>query len=106
MSAERYSELVELAQRELELVRREAYDHLPEVWEERDNLVASLPDTAPEEARAALERAAHLNGRSSAILEERLAVTASELRRLTHGRTAMRGYAPPQAHLPLVDRAG
>jgi hypothetical protein len=106
MSAERYSELVELAQRELELVRREAYDHLPEVWEQRDSLVASLPKMAPAEARAALERAAQLNGRSAAILEERMAVTASELRRLAHGREAMRGYAPPMRRVPLVDRAG
>ena len=106
MSAERYSELVELAQRELELVRREAYDHLPEVWERRDDLIASLPQTPPAEARAALERAAQLNGDSTAILEERMAVTATELRRLTHGRTAVRGYAPPVRRVPLVDRAG
>ena len=74
--------------------------------EQRENLVASLPQVPPAEARAALERAAQLNGDSTAILEERMAVTATELRRLTHGRTAVRGYAPPVRRVPLVDRAG
>jgi HEAT repeat protein len=106
VSAERYSELVELAQRELELVRREAYDHLPEVWEQRADLIESLPATPPAEARAALERATQLNGDSAAILEERMAATKSELGRLSRGRQAVRGYAPPTRRVPLVDSAG
>jgi hypothetical protein len=39
-------------------------------------------------------------------LEERLQDTGGELRRLTQGRSAMRGYAPPVERHMLVDQAG
>jgi hypothetical protein len=106
MSAESYRELVELAQREFELVRRQAYDDLPSVWSERDALIAQLPEAAPAEARAALERAAQVQTSTTELLQERSSATGAELRHLSQGRTAMRGYTPPMRRVPLVDRAG
>jgi hypothetical protein len=101
-----YDALAEIAQRELDIISAGAMERLPELRAERDAVVAALPDTPPPAARPALERTAQLQSRISAILEERLQETGAELRRLTKGRTAMRGYAPPVESLKLVDRAG
>ena len=101
-----YDALAEIAQRELDLVSAGAVESLPELRAERDALVASLPATPPAAARPALERTAALQSRVSALLGERLQETGVELRRLTQGRSAMRGYAPPVEQLKLVDQAG
>jgi hypothetical protein len=101
-----YDALAEIAERELELIARGAVDRLPELHAQRDAVLASLPDTPPQAAKPALERAAKLQSLVEATLEERLQETGTELRRLTQGRTAMRGYAPPVEQLKLVDRAG
>jgi hypothetical protein len=101
-----YDALADIAQRELELVSAGAVERLPELRAERNALVAGLPETPPSTARPALERAAALQSRITEALEERLKETGAELRRLTHGRTAVRGYAPPVDALKLVDRAG
>jgi hypothetical protein len=101
-----YDALADIAQRELELVSAGEVERLPELHAERSALVATLPDPPPPDARPALERAAALQSRVSALLEERLNETGSELRRLAQGRTAMRGYAPRVDALKLVDRAG
>ena len=101
-----YDALADIAQRELELVGAGAVERLPELHAERSALVASLPDPPPPAARPALERAAALQARVSALLAERLDETSGELRRLARGRTAMRGYAPAVEPLKLVDRAG
>jgi HEAT repeat protein len=101
-----YDALAEIAQRELDLVSAGALERLPELREQRNAVVAALPATPPAEARSALERAAMLQARISAILEERLGETGAELRRLTQGRTAMRGYTPPVEQRKLVDQAG
>ena len=101
-----YDALAEIAERELELVSAGAVEQLPELREERSAIVASLPATPPAAARAALERTAALQSRVTAVLEERLQETGAELRRLSHGRTAVRGYSPPVEPLKLVDRAG
>jgi hypothetical protein len=102
----RYDALAEIAERELDLVSAGAVERLPELRAERNALLASLPATPPPAARPALERAAALQARISALLEERLQDTSAELRRLSQGRTAMRGYAPSVEPLKLVDRAG
>jgi hypothetical protein len=101
-----YEALADIAERELELVSAGALDRLPELRAERDELVAKLPGTPPATARAALERTAALQARVTAVLEERLGQTGADLRRLTRGRTAVRGYAPPVEPMKLVDRAG
>jgi hypothetical protein len=101
-----YGRLVELAERELELVRAGTLDELPALWQERREVVRELPYVPPLEARDCLARAAELQGCTTALLEERVAVTGAEMQRLVVGRAAMRGYAAPVPRIPLVDRAG
>jgi hypothetical protein len=101
-----YEALADLAERELELVNAGAVDRLSSIHEQRNALMATLPARPPATARPALERAARLQESVSARLQQRMTETGSELRRLTQGRTAMRGYAPPVEPLKLVDRAG
>jgi hypothetical protein len=101
-----YDALAELAQRELDLVSAGEMDKLPALRDQRNALVATLPAAPPPSARAALERTTALQERISALLEDGVQVVGAELRKLTHGRTAMRGYAPADERLKLVDRAG
>jgi hypothetical protein len=101
-----YGRLVALAERELELVRAEQLDALPKLWEERRHVVSELPPTPPLDARESLERAAELQGMTTAMLEEHLSATGAELRRLVQGRAAMHSYAPRIGRTPLIDRAG
>jgi hypothetical protein len=101
-----YDALADIAQRELELVSAGAVDRLSELHAQRHAIVATLPTTPPATARPALERAAELHARVTALLEERMRGTGAELRRLSQGRTAMRGYAPPVEPVKLVDQAG
>jgi hypothetical protein len=101
-----YGRLVELAERELGLVRAGKLEELPSLWEERREVVRELPYVPPLEARDCLARAAELQGRTTALLEERVAATGAEMRRLVVGRAAMQGYASPLPRVPLVDRAG
>ena len=101
-----YGSLVELAERELALVRAGGLDSLPSLWEERRAVVASLPPVPPLEAREPLERAAELQGLTTALLEEHLDATGADMRRLVRGRAAMHSYAPQTPRTPLVDHAG
>jgi hypothetical protein len=101
-----YGRLVELAQREFELVCSGGLDELPELWEDRRQLVAELPAIPPADAREFLERAAELQGSTTALLEEQLQANGAEMRRLVKGRSAMHSYAPQVPRVPLVDRAG
>jgi hypothetical protein len=101
-----YGSLVALAERELALVHAGDLDALPKLWEDRRRLVAELPAIPPAHALAPLERAADLQGRTTALLEERLDATGAEMRRLVKGRSAMHSYAPAPQRTPLVDRAG
>ena len=101
-----YSRLVELAERELALVRAGSLDSLPGLWEERRSVVCELPPVPPADARECLERAAELQGRTTALLEEHLEATGADMRRLVRGRAAMHSYAPSVPQPKLVDRAG
>jgi hypothetical protein len=101
-----YEALAELAGRELELVSAGAIDELPGLHAERAALIAKLPAIAPAAARPALERAAALQARVTALLGESVHERGTELRKLSHGRTAVRGYAGLDERLKLVDRAG
>jgi hypothetical protein len=101
-----YGRLVELAERELSLVRAGDLSELPLLWEERRRVVADLPPIPPAEAHADLERAAELQGSTTALLEEHLDATGAEMRRLVRGRAAMHSYQPTTPRTPLVDRAG
>jgi hypothetical protein len=102
----RYEALADLAQRELELVSAGEVDDLPALHAERHALVATLPASPPAAARPSLERAAALQSRVTGALAERLRESGTELRKLSHGRTAITRYAPHDERLKLVDRAG
>jgi hypothetical protein len=101
-----YSGLVALAEQELALVRAGDLDDLPRLWEERRQLVADLPPIPQPDALHLLERAAELQGRTTALLEEHLDATGAEMRRLVKGRSAMHSYAPTAPRTKLVDQAG
>jgi hypothetical protein len=101
-----YARLAELAEIELRVAESDAFDQLPQLWDERRRVVAELPPIPPAAARSALERAADLQGRTTAVLERKLAVTGAELRHLVRGRSAMQGYAPAAERVRLVDSAG
>jgi hypothetical protein len=101
-----YGRLVALAELELELVRGGELDRLPGLWDDRRRLVDELPPVPPAGALEPLERAADLQGRTTALLEEHLDATGAEMRRLVKGRSAMHSYAPQTRRVPLVDRAG
>ena len=68
--------------------------------------MAELPAIPPPDALAPLERAAELQGRTTALLEEHLEATGAEMRRLVKGRSAMHSYAPAPVRTKLVDQAG
>ena len=101
-----YRALAVLAERELQLVAAGAFDELPALHAERDALVSVLPDDPPETARPALERAAAAQALVGEVLEESMRGAAMALRKLSHGRTAMHGYAPQGERPKLVDQAG
>ena len=102
-----YGRLVSLAEQELGLVRAGALEALDALWEERSSVVALLPPVPPADALPALERAASLQGRVTALLEEQMGAVGADMRRLVRGRAAMHSYAGPQAQrAALVDRTG
>lgn len=101
-----YDALAELAERELELVSAGEIEGLTALREQRTALVATLPPTPPAAARPALERAAALQARVTEALAERVRDGNLELRHVSRGRTAVRGYAAPGAPIRLVDHSG
>ena len=101
-----YDALVDLAERELEFVTAGDTQRLPELRARRDALLASLPPVPPAAAKPALERTLELQASVTAALKERRDQIGAELRKLSHGRTAVRGYAPAIEPRKLVDRAG
>lgn len=91
-----YEALARMIERELELICTRDYDALEALKSERDDLIASLPQTPPASARPALQRAALMNKRLEIEilrLREALLLDAANVERV--GRTA-RGYSPPR----------
>jgi hypothetical protein len=101
-----YERLVELAERERELIAAGRFDELAEIDAERDELVASLPEQAPPDARFLLERAARLQEESSRELAAALATVRVGLLELARGRRAAGGYAPAARGGQVLDAAG
>jgi hypothetical protein len=85
-------EAVELAERELALVRAGEWDLVAEVSDERARHTATLP-AATEAVRPVLERLAALEANLVETLQAARTATARELGSLRRGRGAMRGYA-------------
>ena len=102
-----YERILELGERELELVQGQRWEELAALGEEREALIAALPPLAPQTARGPLEKAAELQQRVSAELARSLALAREGVARLDRGRRAAAGYAPPAPpRRKLVDSAG
>lgn len=102
-----YDMLADLAERELELVAAGAIGELPQIHDERDALLATLPTQPPVSARDALERAAVVQARVTIALEMRRNELAADLSRLGQGRIMLRGYRPPVGPSPSgIDQTG
>lgn len=89
-----YAALLELCERERELVRVGCFDDLAALAAARGKLIASLPAHPPPAARGALERALAVQAETSAALEEGMRGLGREMARLGRGRGAVRGYTP------------
>jgi hypothetical protein len=87
-----YDLLLELAQRESELVSAGDIDGLAELNRERNAVVATLPATPPRTALPALEEALRIVDDTAARLEAAMAGIASERARLGQGRRAASAY--------------
>jgi hypothetical protein len=103
---QRYAALVELAERERELVTAGRWDELPELHARRAELVATMPALPPAEARAALRRAQELQAEVLDVLRRAIGDTAAELSHLRRAREAARGYAPARGDRRTLDYAG
>jgi hypothetical protein len=87
-------QLADLADEELGLVAAERYDELPDLHRRRDAALAALPSGPPSpEDRPLLEHALAVQMEISAHLERARDQVRDELQRVSHRRTAARGYA-------------
>jgi hypothetical protein len=100
-----YARLVELAEREAELIAAARYDELAALDDERSELVDGLPPVPPLEAGPFLERAAALQEQNTQALARALGDTRRGLFDVLRGRRAAGGYTPPHgAGGSLLDR--
>jgi hypothetical protein len=99
-----YRELLEIAQRERELIREQRWEELSGLEPRRKQLMAVLPSPPPSGARALLEQVRDLVDANAASLATAIERTRDELVQLAHGRRAMHGYAgAPGAPARFVD---
>ncbi len=94
MNTAPYERLVELAERERDLIATGRYDEIPALDDERNRVVADLPVVPPPEAASALERAAVLQEESTRAIASALLETRHALLDLGRGRRTARSYAP------------
>jgi hypothetical protein len=100
-----YARLVELAEREAELIAAARYDELADLDDERSELVDGLPPVPPLEAGPFLQRAAALQEQNTQALARALGDTRRGLFDVLRGRRAAGGYTPPHsAGGSLLDR--
>ena len=88
-----WAALEALAAEEAQLVADERFDDLTELNERRAALLAALPDPLPAVAADPLRRALSTQRATATVLQARCDAVGVELRRLSHGRTGVQGYA-------------
>jgi hypothetical protein len=88
-----YDLLLVLARREASLVDEGRWADVVALWDQREALQASLPETPPAEAAPALREALEVAGSTEARLQAELADVAAELRRLAESRRAAIAYS-------------
>jgi hypothetical protein len=93
VTADPYTALVTIAEREYALVSDGRIDELEALIAERAALIASLPAQAPASARAALERAASLQNATSAALRAALDEARRSMGSMDQRHRAARVYA-------------
>lgn len=87
-----YGELLELAERALEVARDGRFDELDDLSPAQAAMIARMPATPPRSARDALERLQGVHRELDRVLETRLEGTQRDLRALNRGRSAVQGY--------------
>jgi hypothetical protein len=92
MGAAPYVRLVELCERERDLIADADWDGVVRLGEERAALVAELPARPPAEAVAHLRRADELGRANAASLAAARAATVAELGQLRTVRQTIRAY--------------
>jgi hypothetical protein len=98
-------ELLALAAEQLELVEHGRTDELAAVDARREAIMARLPQPLSPPARALLAEAVEAQRQVAAALTIGMARLGDELGRVSHGRTAMAGYAPAGMDArPMLDR--
>lgn len=103
MPAAVYVRLVELCERESELIAAADWDAVVQLGEARAALVAELPTRPPAEAGAYLRRADELSRANAAALAAARAATVAELGQLRTVRQTIRAYAGEAAPAVFVD---
>lgn len=93
-AAQPYDRIASLIELELQLAGERRLDELESVTRERARLQSSLPDTAPEAARSALERCLKLHRRVEIELLRVRETLLQELGQVTRAQRAADGYAP------------
>jgi hypothetical protein len=88
-----YTRLVDLARREHEHALQDDLDGLEQVAAERDALIATLPESAPESAKPALLDAARIQAQTTAALIEACARVSAAMGDMERGRATAAGYS-------------
>ena len=88
-----YARLVELARREGVLVDAGDWPELIRLEHERRELLATLPEQPPAEARPQLEEAQRLVAANAGRIASALALVRADLGRLAAARPAVTGYS-------------
>ena len=100
------SSLLELVAREQRLAAEGPVEELAVVQEELAEVLGALPERLDPVQRETLTRAYAMREHTIALLRGARDHAASEVARLDHGRTAVRGYAPAGVQAgPSVDAA-
>jgi hypothetical protein len=95
----RYEQLADLAEAEAAAAIGGDLGRLEELVAMREELRATLPASAPAEARPALQRALAAQQAADHALQAGLGEVRLGLTRLQNGRTQLRGYAPAAGHI-------
>jgi hypothetical protein len=98
-----YGELIELAEREHELITKRDYEGLAKLVESRHELIERLPKAAPESAREAIAHLLELQRRNESAMQQASGGLEVELTRLRSGRAGVRRYAPAETHAKRLD---
>jgi hypothetical protein len=98
--------LLALAREELELIDHGRHEDLAAIDERREALMAQLPRQLSPSARVMLEQVVEAQRQVAGALELGLARVRDEMGRVSHGRTAMAGYAPAGMDArPVLDQS-